>query len=285
MRIITDPDEAREAFRPWREANARPAWRPVTEPGEGDVTASRFGGRPALRPGEAWPACGRCGSPQTLFLQLDLDALPPKAGDFGGGLLQFFYCIVCDDTGGPADADPWASFSRSHLFRQLSRREPLLVADPNDVKTLVARQIAGWTHVEDYPGHGDCERLGLRKQQVHPGVSWTERTIWADGGLTYEPFSAEDDPAEVLRNAMKRQGPFDDEIFGEVEVGDKLGGWPSWVQPPEWIECPLCGRRMRLLMQIGSEHNVDWMFGDMGTGFLMQCSKHPDVLSFSWQCS
>ena len=90
MRVITDPDEAREAFRPWREKHARSAWRPVTQLGEGDVASSRFGGRPALLPGEPWPACKACGSPQTLFLQLDLDDLPEGSPDFGGGVLGVF---------------------------------------------------------------------------------------------------------------------------------------------------------------------------------------------------
>jgi hypothetical protein len=51
------------------------------------------GGDAWLLPGEAWPACCKCGGPLNLFLQLDLSALPSGLGTrFGRGLLQVFHC-------------------------------------------------------------------------------------------------------------------------------------------------------------------------------------------------
>ena len=67
-------------------------------------------------------------------------------------------------------------------------------------------------------------------------------------------------------------------------AGDKLGGWPHWVQGVEYPSCRRCGRRMELLVQVDSEDNVPWMFGDMGCGHITQCPDHLDELAFGWAC-
>ena len=72
----------------------RTCWLPVTDDGDGPLTASKFAGTPYLGPGESWPACPRCAAPMALFLQLDLAALPEELGEeLGSGLLQMFYCV------------------------------------------------------------------------------------------------------------------------------------------------------------------------------------------------
>lgn len=69
----------------------------------------------------------------------------------------------------------------------------------------------------------------------------------------------------------------------ECQGGDKLGGWPAWVQYAEYPFCPVCRQPQRLLFQIASQQGLDYMFSDVGTAYLMYCSQHPDQLSFSWQ--
>lgn len=66
--------------------------------------------------------------------------------------------------------------------------------------------------------------------------------------------------------------------------GDKLAGWPFWLQSMEYPECPECGAGMKLLFQIDSNGNLDYMFGDAGCGHLTYCEKHPHVLAFGWAC-
>lgn len=68
-------------------------------------------------------------------------------------------------------------------------------------------------------------------------------------------------------------------------AGDKLSGWPAWVQNSDYAACPKCGKSMRLLFQFGSNDNLTFLFGDAGTAYLSQCATHQDVLAFSWQCS
>ena len=269
-------DEARRAFAPWRGQHARPAWRPVTELGEGDVAASRFGGRPALRPGEPWPACAACGRPQTLFLQLDLDALPEGAGEFGGGLLQFFYCVECEQDG---RGEPWRAFSDMHLFRRPGPPGDLVIGDPDEatddwepVEPLSVRHVTAWKPVEDLPAVAEAE--GIRVEWAAQsgrgsGDARLHRVTWSDGGITFESSGR---PSEVI------------DVVGRPAGGDKLGGWPAWVQSPQWPDCPKCGGRMRLLFQLGSNYNLDFMFGDAGTGHAFWC-EGCDEFAFNWSCS
>lgn len=71
----------------------RLAWRPIVQEGDGDLTASKFAGKPWLNAGEKWPVCPNCGKPMQLFLQLNLDELPENLNSrFGSGIFQFFYC-------------------------------------------------------------------------------------------------------------------------------------------------------------------------------------------------
>ncbi|WP_104901104.1 DUF1963 domain-containing protein [Nostoc sp. 'Peltigera membranacea cyanobiont' N6] len=71
----------------------RLAWKPIVQEGDGDLTVSKFGGKPWLNADEEWPCCPNCGKPIQLFLQLNLDELPQNLNTkFGNGILQFFYC-------------------------------------------------------------------------------------------------------------------------------------------------------------------------------------------------
>jgi uncharacterized protein YwqG len=68
------------------------------------------------------------------------------------------------------------------------------------------------------------------------------------------------------------------------KTGDKLLGWPAWIQGIEYPECPDCGDSMKLIFQIDSEDNLDYMFGDVGCAHITQCEKHPHRLAIAWAC-
>jgi uncharacterized protein YwqG len=72
--------------------------------------------------------------------------------------------------------------------------------------------------------------------------------------------------------------------------GDKLGGWPTWVQSAEWANCSHCGKKMVHLFQIESEAAVDYMWGDAGNCHIQMCPNldcHSKGGSFDldWACS
>jgi len=66
--------------------------------------------------------------------------------------------------------------------------------------------------------------------------------------------------------------------------GDKLGGWPRWIQAAAWPLDPVSGTRMDLVFQIDSEKNLPYMFGDAGIGHVTESPDNPDTLGFGWAC-
>jgi ankyrin repeat protein len=67
--------------------------------------------------------------------------------------------------------------------------------------------------------------------------------------------------------------------------GDKLGGWPDWVQDSNYPICSQCqGLQSQLIFQLegGRTLPVDW--GDAGIAYLLCCPKHPSEMSFITQC-
>ncbi len=234
--------------RGWRKlASAeRAAYRPVVEAGDGELTASKFSGLPWLRPGEAWPACPHCSRPMQLMVQLDLASAPVGAAvKPASGLLQFFYCTDQEQVC-EANHDGWEPFSSTHLLRVVRPDGPgLALASSPVAGAFEAQRIVGWHEQADLP-------------------HWEE----------HEPFDVELDDEEL--DALSNAGfPLD---------GDKLRGWPCWIQGAEYPNCPDCGTRMDLLFQIDSENNLPYMFGDSGCGHITQCPNHPQVLAFGWAC-
>lgn len=266
-------DELLDRLRPWFDRHRRTAWRPITEPGESPLALSKFSGTPWVSEGEDWPRCKNCGKPITLFLQLDLDGLPEELGNrFGSGLLQFFYCTSlqpeCEQ-----ECDGWSHFSDAHLIRIVqSDGQPRSDLLPGSGPSLPARTIVGWESFEDYPDGVEFEDLGLVIR------------LGGFNGVGFEHFGIE--CPEVGLSASRLPASYRDEPgpFDRCATGDKLAGWPSWVQGVESPSCPECGRRMTLVFQLDSNCNLDFMFGDVGRGHITQCPNHPDVLAFGWAC-
>jgi hypothetical protein len=67
-------------------------------------------------------------------------------------------------------------------------------------------------------------------------------------------------------------------------LGDKLGGWPRWIQDPSYPPCPVCRTRMNYLLQLDSNGLCGHQFGDLGAGHLFQCPRHPEQVAFNWAC-
>lgn len=67
-------------------------------------------------------------------------------------------------------------------------------------------------------------------------------------------------------------------------TGEKLGGWPYWIQGVDYQKCSKCGQTMNFLFQVDSEVNIPYMWGDIGCGHIFQCPDHPGDLTFAWNC-
>lgn len=222
-------------------------WLPVIEKKTGSVLNSKFSGIPLLNENEAWPRCANCQKEMQLFVQLNTSELPVEARQvFGGGILQVFYCTN-DELACEVECEAYFPFAKSTLLRIIN---PANIA----AKTLSVspvsdafeeKVIVAWQATDDYP---NCEEL-------------------SDLGIELS-----DEETEML---YEHDYP---------KTGDKLLGWPAWIQGVEYPDCPDCGDSMKFIFQIDSNDNIDYMFGDIGCSHVTQCEKHPERLAIAWAC-
>jgi uncharacterized protein YwqG len=258
-------EEILKTLEPWLAKHRRPAWKPIVEEGHGPAAVSKFGGTPWTGPGAPWPECGHCKEPLPLFLQLDLGDLPEELGQrFGMGLLQLFYCTR-DDCQGEGGWEPFADdLSRVRVVQPT--RPILMTSAPRRERHLPAKQIVGWTRFTDLPTPCEHDELGLKTTYDFEAGTLRLECPELDFDLTNR---MDDCPAEEIAIS---------------ERGDKLAGWPGWVQGVEYPYCPRCGHRMLHLFQLDSEDNIPFMFGDVGCGHITQCPEHKEIVAFGWAC-
>jgi uncharacterized protein YwqG len=225
----------------------RKAWKPIVEDGDGSPINSKFAGTPFLKQDEEYPLCLNCNKPMQLFLQLNLNELPePVRKEFGQGILQLFYCIN-EEPFCEVDCEAFFPFAKSVLARIIESENIIALFKETSVESAFPPKIiTGWKETEDYFNWDEGESLGIE----------LDEDVW-------------DELSEV----------------GYPVGGDKLAGYPMWVQGIEYPNCSVCGEQMRLLFQIDSEDNLPYMFGDVGCGHLTQCKTHKDQLAFGWACA
>jgi uncharacterized protein YwqG len=223
----------------------RKAWKPLTSEGDSLPAASKFSGKPWLAKDEPYPECQNCGKPMQLFLQLNLEDLPGALlGQVGEGLLQMFYCTGSEPNC-ETDCEAFFPFAKSTLLRLIQPAgEPQEIDEAWLVNHFPAKTIIGWQEQDDYPNLEEGAELGVELS---------------------------DDEMEALEEEYPLSG-------------DKLGGWPHWIQGIEYPDCPVCGETMVLVFQLDSEDNLPFMFGDVGCGHITQCKTHKEQVAFGWAC-
>ncbi len=224
----------------------RIAWKPLVTDQEGRQDASEFSGIPWLNGEEGWPSCPNCHKHLQLLLQLNLSELPAVLlGEFGDGIIQLFYC-TSQNPHCEVECEAFFPFSKSVLIRLIPKEnEPSVVPIPSIEDLFPPRLITGWQETDDYPNWEEGTSLGIEMEE-----------------MKWEQLSDEGFPVS----------------------GDKLGGWPHWIQGIEYPVCPDCGDRMRLVFQIDSNDNLPIEFGDIGCGHITQCKTHKERLAFGWAC-
>ena len=181
-----------------------------------------------------------------LFVQLaGPDTPQPTAALLGRNVLQLFYC-TSETPHCEVECEAFFPHSRSTLLRLLPIDEVGAGASDEGPSVFPTKRIVGWTPARDFPGWEELRALGVELS---------------------------DDDAEVL------------DLAGLPQPGEKLGGWPLWVQGVEYPNCRLCGRRMELILQLDSGQTIPYDFGDAGVGHNTQCPDHLSELAFGWACS
>jgi hypothetical protein len=177
----------------------------------------------------------------------------------------FFYCTrsSCLGIGG------FSAFENEKCHvRIVQPQGPSLVSPmPTQESLMPPRTITGWTPLVDLPAPEEHKRLGLRC--TYDFRSWTMQL-------------------ECPKLDVNLTIPMKDcnvEDIASAAPGDKLAGWPAWMQTVDYPKCPECRRRMVQVFQVESRDNIPFMFGDLGRGHIMQCPTHKEVVGFCWACS
>lgn len=228
------------------DAYKRVAYIPVTQNAEPKFSAdSKFGGLPYLNEQNSWPICPGCHKKMKLFLQLDLRNIPEEREN---SLLQLFYCTT-EDPHCESDFEAFFPFSKASVCRKviISVESDEIEYDLDD--HLPEVRIHQWTKVFDYPHPEEYYDLGI--------------DLESDEELEYE--------------LEKRK-------IGVTYAGDKLFGWPFWVQSVEYPADRVSGTPMNLFFQINSVENLAYMFGDAGIGHITISPDNKNELGFGWAC-
>jgi uncharacterized protein YwqG len=227
---------------------------PVTEEGDGGLTVSKFAGQPWLAPDETWPRCGNCDGLLQFFFQLNLGMVPREAkANFGdNGLLQLFYCLDCEDS------EPFANTRLVRMvYPDVTNERDSAISVPTSLEAYPTRTIIAWEPLEEFPEFDE---------------------------LRNNPELILDDKQRFARDQLKNDSAAIDDYWPRSELGDKLGGWPHWIQGAEYYPCPQCQKQMQVVFQLDSEDNLPYMFGDSGCSYIIQCPVHREQLGYFWAC-
>lgn len=225
---------------------SRPAWRPRSGPAVPGAR-SKFGGLPLLKPDESWPCCGHCHQPMQLFVQLDSQDLPADArSPFGDGVLQVFYCTNSEEEC-EVLGQAHLPFSDATLTRVIPRDQTDgFDALPVTIPDAFAeRSLTGWVRMNDFPGAQEADSLADRMPS---------------GALA------------LLHSHRPAPRP-----------GDKLLGWPHWVQQASYPLCPCCHGSMDFVLQLDSTDTLPFWFGDHGCAYVFRCQNHPELMTLTWE--
>jgi len=118
----------------------------------------------------------------------------------------------------------------------------------------------------------------VKKYMSDNGKVFKEKLIRGWEEKNDAPHCAERELPDMKHLAFKEND--DDTLMGE-----KLGGWPHFVQAAEYSNCKDCGKRMQFVFQIDSEKGIKFMFGDCGIAHIYQCAEHRNRITLTWACS
>jgi uncharacterized protein YwqG len=225
-------------------------WVPITEKKDGPILSSKFSGKPYLLKNEDWPLCGLCSLPLQLFVQLNLEELPEEKRIFGKGILQLFFCTNEENDCYVNDAS--FEINPPHqLIRiiDLSEENKEISVPQNH---FPAKLITGWKYV-------GTEFSYLPSDFNDPNNS-----------VLY--FEYESEESRMISSNMHR-----------IIEGEKIGGYPLFIQCEKGPNCQTCNKEMEFVLQIGSEVNIPFMFGDGGVGQIFICLDHKENIDFFWE--
>ncbi|UTW62276.1 DUF1963 domain-containing protein [bacterium SCSIO 12741] len=162
------------------------------------------------------------------------------------GIIQLFYCTHSDPHC-ESDLEAFFPFSAAVVCRRVEYKGESLQVTPQIEELFEEKRLNRWEHILDYPTAEEYDDLGLEQMDDEVG-EWLYENGYA------------------------------------ATSGDKLGGWPLWIQGVEYPHNPQTGEVMQLLFQLDSEVNLPFMFGDSGVGHLTVSPNDEKLMAFGWAC-
>jgi hypothetical protein len=210
------------------------------------------------------PTCQVCGRELQLFVQLELSSLPEECAlPTRDGVLQLFYCRGDDPCSGNEESEPFSNESKLARVVPKAGLSPVAASGSGE-PPWPPQVIVGWERFADRPDSADHAAEGLRTSFDYV----TERVlVQADEVGVAEHFE---------RDA------FSVSDISSAAAGDKLAGWPCWVQGADYVRCYLCGDQMQVVFQLDSHNHLPHSFGSLGIGHISMCRSHPDVAAFGF---
>ncbi len=265
-----------------------------------DVIDSKLGGRIIWPQGESWPTCALHQVPFVPLIQLTKTEVPELGFKPGFEVFQIVWCphTHSDYNFLPEHRTYWRKLPEGgeplSITPEVQLNEKFLPQDAGDFVPTQCRfypeGILEYPSYEELP-RGLQDKLGQWNILDIPGIDklridW-ERMPFSPGGWFYC-------------------------VELSVAGGTKIGGYPEWIQFPEYPVCT-CGRTMEHLLSISSLETVwgnpagRWipieekhlseneryalhygtglMFGDGGILYIFICRSCADwPIKFVWQC-
>lgn len=196
--------------------------------------ASQYFGSPWMPHDAEWPECE--GKPMQFVMQLDLSKLPqhdderaklplPKSGY----LTLFLDGTVYDEDG----ADSHVVIYPANVRGWHRRR-------PHTEPAIAPRYIRNWRPMVDHTHHEDID-------ETIPFTDLLEVTSSTTEGMVLTAHGHKETEKEVITMGLY----YEHHNFG----CDKLGGWPTWEQGPEWPE-DSNGDRMVCIYQLAADRGM-----------------------------
>ena len=267
----------------------RPYWTPETNDEEDiEAKASKFGGTPILKKDEEWPKCGECENYMPLFVQLIVNDLPKEFKDkylpkndkdnnndddilWKDHVIQLFYCCNedCDDGYEP--------FNHIHLQRVIP-----IGSDDQHKNNEYLEEIMGKIFEKSESGDIEWDNAEFK-------ITGWNKAEKAEAAT----YSVHDD----LKQIFGKDVYIDDENFdfgvtafiedNFLEEGDKLGGYPFFIDDSEFPKCckEECNQKLSGFVFQTDAQILDFSWSDCGVGTILYCPKHPFTFGFQWQSS
>lgn len=146
--------------------------------------------------------------------------------------------------------------------------------------------------------------IGLVPQQTLSLPGWEEPAVES----VFPPYQDRSEVAEAARQAYRSMNDYWNDVVDVNSVPNhQIGGWPRLQQAPIWRGCEVVSRGLplgsledwqraeptfspereadwRLLLQIDTDDDAGWMWGDVGTLYftVQQSTPPPAMFDDAW---